>query len=79
MGTIDGMLWSWTVDLVLPQELTDYTLESDKNFWSELQGWARWIRLCLYRRQKPTWPAWFRRRKRERWFTFHVMASMWPC
>jgi hypothetical protein len=29
MGTIDGMLWSWTVDLVLPQELTDNTLESD--------------------------------------------------
>jgi hypothetical protein len=21
MGTIDDMLWSWTVDLVLPQEL----------------------------------------------------------
>ena len=46
--------------------------------WSEFQGWTRWIRQCLYRQQKPTWPAWCRRRKQARWFTFHAMASLWP-
>lgn len=70
MGAIDDMLLARTVDLVLRQELPSDLLvplflrkpdglhpQIRLEFWSELQGWKRWIRRCLYRQQKPTWPA----------------------